>query len=298
MNLDQKKEISILLKQYVDRKQSQGHSQKVAADMLQNVSEAIVIGILKNQWNGISDEMWRNVGVQIGWRKKNNVFVQTLNSLMLMTMFNVCKEHGEMIAVTGNAGSGKSFTAEFFTQSMKGKNTWYVQCSEYWNKKYFLCEILKAMGKGYDGLNVYELMEKIVYELRRQDTPLLIIDEVDKLSPSVQLFFITLYNRLHRMCGIVWMSTDNIKTQIEKGIRRGKKGYKELYSRIGKSYIDLEVLSDEEIENICKENGIVDKLQIRTVINECEGDIRRLDRNYLKAETLRMYSKYSKQKIA
>lgn len=289
MNLDQKKEIAVLLKQYVERKKSQGHSQAVAADMLQNISEATVIGILQNKWQSISDDMWRNVGVQVGWRKKQNSFVNTLNTLLLMTMFNAAKEHGEMIAVTGEAGTGKTFTARFFCDSMKGKNAWFIQCAEYWNKKQFLVEILKSMGKNHEGLNVYQLMEKIVYELRKQDEPVLIFDEVDKLRPEILLFFITLYNKLHKMCGIVWMSTDTIESDINKGIARGKKGYKELYSRIGKAYVKLEQMDDQEISNICKANGITDSNRIQTVINECEGDVRRLDRNYLKDEIKRMY---------
>jgi hypothetical protein len=48
------------------------------------------------------------------------------------------------------------------------------------------------------------------------------------------------------------------------------------------------------MEKICEANGIKDKIAIRTVINECEGDIRRLDRNYLKAETMKHLKKYSK----
>jgi DNA transposition AAA+ family ATPase len=294
MQLEQKMEIYHLLKQYMEQKAQQGHSQKVAADMLHDVSEATVISILQNKWNSISEAMWRNVGVQVGWRKKQNEFVETLNAITLITMFATAKENGEMLAITGEPGAGKSFTGKFFADSMRGKNAWYVTCAEYWNKKYFLIEILKSMGKEYAGLNVYELMEKIVYELRRQEAPLLIIDEVDKLSPDVLLFFVTLYNKLHRMCGIVWMSTDTIKTQIEKGMRRGKKGYKELYSRIGKTFVQLEVLNADEIEKICEANGIKDKIAIRTVINECEGDIRRLDRNYLKAETMKHLKKYSK----
>lgn len=283
MNLDQKKEIFHLLDTYMKDNAAKGVNQTKAFSQLKDVSEATLIAIKDMKWNGIKDETWRTLGIQLGWRKKKNSFIATLNASTMITYFDIAKEHGEMFAIVGPTGSGKSEGADFYRTAMRGKNVWYIQCAELWNKSQFLQEMLKAMGKKHEGMNVYDMMESIVYELSRQDSPLFIVDEVDKLRHEVLIFFITLYNKLHRTCGIVWLSTDTIVSILEKGIRRGKKGYKELYSRIGKSYIYLEPLDDDEIKDICLANGITDANSIRVVQNECDGDIRRLDRNYLKA---------------
>lgn len=284
MNLVQKQEIHKLLISYLGDNEKKNVSQKQAISHLKDVSEATIIAMRDMKWNGMSDQMWRTVGIELGWKKKRNFFVETLNAMTLIMYFDVAKQHGEFFAIVGPEGSGKTESGEFYTQAMRGKNVWYLQCAEYWNKKYFLCEILRVMGKKSEGLNVYEMMETIVYELRRQDSPLFIVDEIDKLKPEVLLFFITLYNKLHRMCGVVWMSTDTIVSDIQKGIRKAKKGYRELFSRIGKSYIYLDKLDSDEIKQVCLANGIDEAPAITTVQNECEGDIRRLDRNYLKAE--------------
>ena len=177
---------------------------------------------------------------------------------------------------------------------MKSKNVYYLECAEYWNKKYFLLELLQAMGKSGAGMNVYELMNEVVSQLRKQDKPLIIMDEVDKLKDEVIYFFITLYNKLHGLCGIVWTSTPVIVGRIDKGINRNKKGFQEIKSRVGSRFIGLHGTNKNEVVQLCEANDITEAEDINRVFNEYGGDLRRIDRNYIKKVAKETMSKLKK----
>ncbi len=286
MNLDQKKEITSLLYNYV-----QGYgSQKQAFALLNGVSEATGINILNNRWNGISDSMWRTLGKQIGWNERRSKMVETQDFNTVILYLSLAKEHGETFAITAKAGSGKTYASKWYAEQMKSKNVYYLECAEYWNKKYFLVELLQSMGRSAAGMNIYELMNEVVAQLRKQERPLIILDEVDKLKDEVLYFFITLYNKLHGICGIVWTSTPVIVGRIDKGINRNKKGFEEIKSRIGRRFIALNGTDKKEVVQLCEVNGITEVEDVNRIFNEYQGDLRRIDRNYIKKAAKEMYS--------
>lgn len=279
MQSSQKSEIQKLLSDFCETL----GSQSAAAKRLDDVSEATISQMLKNNWQNISDAMWRNVGKQVGWNHhKTQQFVETLNAQTLLLYFETAKEHGETFAITATAGSGKTFVGQHYARAMRGKNVYHLECAEYLNRRYFLIELMKIMGLPSGGMNIYEMMEEIISTLRSQDHPLIIMDEVDKLKPEVLLFFITLYNKLHGLCGIVWTSTSAIVTKIDKGVHANKIGYNEIFSRIGRRFITLPGLNKKEAEAICAGYDITDPTEVSSIWNESEGDIRRIDRNDVK----------------
>jgi hypothetical protein len=110
------------------------------------------------------------------------------------------------------------------------------------------------------------------------ESPIIILDESDKLADNVLLFFITLYNELENHCGIVLMATHFLEKRIKRGVAMEKKGYREIYSRVGLRFIELESTSYSDVEKICKANGIEDPAIIRTISKDCDGDVRRVRR--------------------
>ena len=278
MTTKQKEQIQNLLRDYV----AGCSSQSQAAATLDNVSEATVVQMLKGNWAQISDAMWLNVGKQVGWTERGTEVVETLNLQTMVLYFDLAREHGETFAITGPAGSGKSFTAKWYAKQMRGKHVYYLECAGYWNKKYFLQELLQAMGRDNTGMNVYEMMRDIVATLRRQNKPLIILDEVDKLSDPVLQFFITLYNELHLMCGLVWTSTDAIQKRLTKGINAKRMGYNEIFSRLGRRFISLPGINTHEVRQLCLAHGITEEEEISRVSNDYDGDLRRIDRYYIK----------------
>lgn len=278
INENQKKEIAILLEDFVTGNKSQAK----AAAQLKDVSEATIIQMRNGNWKDISDQMWINVGKQIGWGVKQIELVETQDVRTLIEFFTIAREEGANFAITGKPGSGKTFVAEWYVRQNRKQPVYHIACAEYWNKKMFLSAILEAMGISNTGGGVGEMMSMIVTNLRRQYQPLLIIDEIDKVSDNVLYFYITLYNELKGLCGIVMLGTDYLAKRINKGVAKNTKGFKEIFSRLGSRYITLDSTDKRELAEICRVHGIVEMMEIQEIWNSYHGDLRAVDRMILK----------------
>ena len=286
MTHPQKLQIQTLLNEHCDRYDSQAK----AAEALRVASEATVINIRKDKWDDISDDMWRKVGKQLGWRAsgKWNI-VPTRNYKTLMALFAEAQDYSAVLAITGKPGTGKSATATEYAGGHR--NVHVIACSEYFNRKTFLSKILIAMGRENSGYTVNEMLDLIVETLMKQREPLLILDEADKLNDQVLYFFISLYNLLKDKCGIVLMSTNYLEKRLKRGVDNNKKGYKEIFSRIGRKFIALYDVRKAEVKAICEANGISDDLAITEIYNESEEDLRRVERAVHKKRRLAERSK-------
>jgi DNA transposition AAA+ family ATPase len=267
-----KNEVVVALKEYCNRYESQNK----AANSLKGVSAATLSQMLNGNWELIKEEMWRNVATQIGYTDDNWRAVETKNYKELMTYYTDAQENSLVLAITGMAGTGKTFAAKQYAASHK--RVYMLCCNEFWNRKLFLVELLTIMGKDYTGCTVGEMMHTIVSELKKQEAPLLILDEADKLSDQVLYFFITLYNQLEEECGIVLQATNHLEKRLMKGIRLNKKGYNEIWSRIGRKCIELTGVTADDIASICLANGVDNEKLIDRIIDDSESDLRRVKR--------------------
>jgi DNA transposition AAA+ family ATPase len=252
-----------------------GSQNQVAAGM-PGVSAATLSQMRNHNWDLIADEMWRKVAKYVGVAASGWNYAETRNSSDLMLFFNDSQQFSLVMAITGKAGSGKSETAKKYES--ENKNAFVLSCNEYWDKRWFLRELLAKMGKEHSGLTLPEMMHKAVMLLKSLESPIIILDESDKLADNVLLFFITLYNELENHCGIVLMATHFLEKRIKRGVAMEKKGYREIYSRVGLRFIELESTSYSDVEKICKANGIEDPAIIRTISKDCDGDVRRVRR--------------------
>ena len=67
-----------------------------------------------------------------------------------------------------------------------------LSCSEYWNRKEFLGELLQSLGTEPGGSTVADMMREAIRQLKRREGVLIVLDEADKLSDQVLHFFITI----------------------------------------------------------------------------------------------------------
>lgn len=272
METTEKNKIRAALERYCARYESQNQ----AARSLNGVSAATITQIMQENYDTVSDKMWRNIASQVGTDNAEWVSVETETYKMLTQLLEDAQVYSNTFAVCGEAGSGKSFTLRRYAESRK--RVCLLQCNEFWNRKMFMQELLKSLGRDSGGYTAGEMVGEAVRILNMQDCPLLLLDEADKLNDQVMYFFITLYNQLEGHCGIVLCATDYLKKRIERGLRLNKKGYKEIFSRIGRKFIELEGVTSTDIASICMENGIHDRQLIKTVIKESEWDLRRVKR--------------------
>lgn len=281
MTTEQKTNIQTALKAYV----STFSSQRVAAANLKKVSEATVVQVLSGNWELISDAMWRSVGKQVGWSNKAAwQHVDTRDSRKLMMFIEDSKAYGNTHAIIGATGTGKSYVSELASRRLP--NIYILECADYWTKKDFLTELLSKLGKDAGGMTVAVMMETIITSLLRMEEPVIILDEADKLSDHVLYFFITLYNKLRNSCGIILLATEHLEQRIRRGCKLGKKGYAEIYSRVARRFPPLKGASAKEIEAIARANGISNDHELAEIVNDCDGDLRRVERAVLKQKLI------------
>ena len=273
MQNEQKQQIADQLRAYCEQKGSQNK----AANSLNGVSSATISKVLSGQGETIADEMWRTISAQTGAKSEGWQVVSTrAYDVMTFTLDNA-QTDALVLAVTGEAGSGKTEAIKNYTAGHA--NAYHLVCSEYWNRRTFMGKLLKCMGVGVSGTTVSEMMDDIVDTLKRKDAPLIVLDEADKLTDQVLYFFISLYNQLEGHCGIILTATSFLKKRIERGVRLNRKGYAEIYSRIGRKFVALPLLNSEDIAAVCVANGVSDAKSINSIIDEAEGDLRRVKRS-------------------
>ncbi len=275
-----KKAIAARLRDYCNRYESQN---KAAASM-HNVSSATISQVLNNNWELVSAEMWRNIAAQTGYSRHEWQTVETVNYKELISIYDDARANSLVLAVTGDAGTGKTFAAKRYSET--NRKVFLLCCNEFWNRRLFLAELLRVMGRDWHGYTVGEMMSEVVYELKKQDSPLLILDEADKLSDQVLYFFITIYNSLEDECGIILQATSHLEKRLKRGVKLNKKGYSEIWSRVGRRCVSLNGINADDIASVCDANGVKAVRSIDRIINDSEGDLRRVKRR-IHAEKIR-----------
>lgn len=280
MEENEKKIIVENLKSYVQRYPSQNK----AAGSLEGISAGTLSSMINGNWSRISDAMWTKVAEQVKPTGSNSAtgwtIVETGAYQEISYAMQDAQEYMNVTWIVGEAGCGKTTTGRLYAE--EHKEAFYILCSEDMLKGEFVRTIARKLGIRSEGYTVRELWQEIIDSIIQMESPLIIFDEADKLPESVFQYFISMYNNLEDRCGVVFLSTDYIKRRISNGLRYGRKGYKEIFSRIGRKYFDLEPTSAQDVYAICTANGITSREDIDKIIKEGDGydfDLRRVKKS-------------------
>lgn len=164
MTKDEKVQIAERLKSYCAQKGSQN---KAAKSM--GISSATLSKVLNNDWDTISDDMWRSIAAQTGHDGTAWVTVATRGFERMGFILESAKNESLAMAVTGEAGCGKTEAIKQYTAQHPA--TYHLCCSEYWNRRTFIAKLLRALGKDMAG-TVSEQMDAIVEELQAVESRL------------------------------------------------------------------------------------------------------------------------------
>ena len=260
-----KQEICEAVKEYISRFPSQNK----AVRTLKGVSASTISAIINDKFVNISDSMWNLISSQV---VNNHTYdwtiVETSTFRDITFVLEDAKSHANCRWVTGIAGSGKTVAADSFQRDHD--NVFLVKCDADMAKSDFIAAIAAQCGIKTNGIRIRSMIEEIIQYLSSVDSPLLIFDEADKLAEHIFYYFIDLYNQLEDIAGIVFLSTDQIKRRISYGLQYDKKGYNEIFSRIGRKYYDVSECDKSDVINICVANGITDKKAIGEVLRDAD----------------------------
>lgn len=255
-------------------------SVEICANTLKQVSASTIRNILSQNFKNISDAMWRSIRTQIGgsgkadWVLVNTTAVEDLKFIMKETQ----EEQGFRWAVSP-AGSGKTVAATMYSQECK--NVFHVLCDEDMSKSDFAIELARAVGLR---VNTQKKARRLIMEvceyLAELEDPLLIFDEGDKLKDAIICYFITIYNKLHEVAGVMFLSTDYMERRVENGLKYNKPGYQELWSRLGRKFYQVDNNTTNDVQYICIENGITADKDLQIIKGEAiaaDLDMRRVN---------------------
>lgn len=266
-------ESKTLIKNLLDKYCDGFTSQAKAANSLKGVSAGTISQIRNGNWELISEAMWLSVGKQVGLRPDEWVIVNTRNHQVIQKLLLDAKENSRVHAIVGHASWGKDTGLMAFKSS--NKNFFQVNCSEELKVKYLLAEILESMGEVASG-TAYKMSKMLVAVVSKFDTPVIALNEYEKLDQRTFKYFITLFNLLEGKCGIIVSGTPALKNRILNGVNLCKPGYDEIYSRVGKRFIELTTPTKMDIANMCTANGVTEPLDMSEIYNSANGDLRRV----------------------
>ena len=266
MTHQEKDIIAQALREYVAKYPSQNK----AAASLRGISPATLSVILAGDYRSVSDNMFLSLKEQLisgagrgGWQ-----VVETGTFQEVQAALSDAQQFRNVRWIVGDAGCGKTTAAEIYAR--ENREVFVVLCDEDMRKSDFIREIARKVGLRGAGLRIREMLEACIAQISRMDSPLLVFDEGDKLNDNVFHYFINIYNHLEGKCGIVFMSTSYIEARIERGVNANRKGYNEIYSRIGRRFFNLDPTTEVDVAAICQANGISDRRTVARIIASSE----------------------------
>ena len=266
MSHQKRKEIQ---EQILKLKEQSGLSANAYAKSI-GMSEAHFSNLVNSKFELIGDAVWRKLADKCNLKDNDWPTVETGVLQIITPILMDAKANSTVHAVVAHAGSGKSHVCNEFAQN--NPNVSLITCEEGMGNKDLLGELLSKMGVNPNGMNNYAKLREIVKTALKKDNPLIIFDEWEKLDDRVRYYFITLYNKLEDKCGFVICSTFRLKMEIERGLKRGKRGYEEIFSRFGSRFILCPKVSQSDVFKVCTANGIIAETANK-IASECQVEI-------------------------
>lgn len=234
------------------------------------VSAATITNLLGGKWDKIT-RVWGQVASWVAGRVDSWQAAEIANYRIIQDICRDAQEAGLSRAVSFRPGSGKTFAAKAYAD--QNPNVFYVGAVGDMSKRQLLSSLCSSMGIG-SSYRSAEMLEDIIDKLSKTSKALIIVDEFDELDNKAMRVFKDLYNSLD--CGFVLIGGKHLKERIEKGVRRNKQSYAEIYSRIGGEFISLAEVTLAVVRKICVSNGVFDQNLIKDIYAQANGDLRRV----------------------
>lgn len=239
------------------------------------ISPATMSQILGKKWELVSDDMWRRVAAAIGYTPDWQT-AETTNFTRVCNAAKRAKKLAETLAISHEPGSGKSYALRHVANTLP--NVIYLECEEHYKRKDFLNKLLAAMGVQTTG-SVTELTDAVIENLLKIEKPLVILDEFDKLDDPVMKLFKSIWNKTENEAGFILAGAPYLRNRLEKGVSKNRQSYVEMWSRMGREYVELKQTTDADVAAICKANGIVAPETIGDIIRTADKrDLRQVKR--------------------
>lgn len=243
-----------------------------------NINVGSLSTIMAGKYAANEMAMLQKIAKELDYRERNWNIVRTVtNYKQIASVWQDAKNESMWFAIANPAGSGKSETLTDLFNEDKSGSVILIQAEE-WSGRTFLLKLIERTVGSHDGGMSYnttgknykslaQLMDIVAnyFNDKSLEKPVLLIDEADKLKPAALRCLIPIFNRTEDRLGVILSGTENLQTEIAKGVRLHKKGYDELESRFGRTYINLKGMTEQDVAAICAANGLTRKEAISDI---------------------------------
>lgn len=248
---------------------------QVAVARKVGLNHAYISQIVTGNHSTLKEEHWAQVAERLDVLVTDWKLVDTNNGRQMHGLLETAKQNAMFVAVSSNAGSGKTVTCRQYREQNARRSVYYYRVEHAsMGKTEFLKRLAAALG--LDTLegsyrNGNGIADAVIafFGQRLHEQPLLIVDEADKLNDKAICFFISLYNVVEGKMGCVIIGTDHLERRVKKGVEWQKNGFDEIDSRFGRRFVRLDGYTLAEVRNICSANGLQDPDIQRSLFEEC-----------------------------
>ena len=263
---------------------------KVATYVNANIATVSRNMAKEENWGNVSDAMWAKVAGVLGISLSTQEwqYAETTNVQIMRSVLKNAQENALFMAVSHTAGHGKTAGCNLFRQDDTQGAVFYIECQESWSHKRFVEKLAELCGIRTGKATVADLLEQITNFFHRKTAearPILIIDEANKLKPSSLRLIIPLYNELQDEIALVIIGAHDLRDHIKRGVRRDVRGYDEMESRLGRSYMPLYGILKSDVVAVCAANGVSDQAKQELIWNEMKPAQQAINGRYVNVAT-------------
>ncbi|MDR3681297.1 MAG: ATP-binding protein [Flavipsychrobacter sp.] len=241
-----------------------------AAATLQGITTQHVAQVLHNNWEMVTEKTWHQLARRIGFFQNEWNPADTGTHLLLRILFSDAQHFALAYGIAIGNGLGKTFTARQYAR--ENETATIISCSELHNRKTFITALLESLNQPVTG-TVPELVQQFADTIAERNEPLLIIDDAHKLKDRVLHFLITIVNCVSDKCGIVIMGNEELSTRIITGARQNREGFAMIYNTIGRRFITLGRPGPNDVDMICRANGVTNADVIDYIKEQCGNSL-------------------------
>lgn len=194
----------------------------------------------------LSEPAWRNIAYKLGvdWNADTDwKIVKTPTFEYVCAQLKACQDRGISGILCDVPNIGKSVAARYYAQN--NPNVAYVDCSEHKTKDRLLRQIAKEFGIPNSG-SYYSVYDKVIYNIRSMNRPLVILDEAGDLFHEAFLELKAYWNATENNCGWYIMGAEGLRKKIERRIDSKRVGYAEIFSRYGDDFKRITPAAESE----------------------------------------------------
>lgn len=250
------------LKKYVSGLVASGSNQIEIARKC-HISPTAMSQFLSGKYGAKEDSLSERIAQALGFVERDWKVVESVKSYrQIEDKFKEAKEEHVWIGISSRAGIGKTESLRHLYLSSPDDSVEFLQARTWTARQFLLALVERTCGvpkkTGY--LRMDKMIDLIVtYFNSKQNKPVLIIDEADKLRPAALGTLIPIYNGTEERLGAIISGTENLEKEIKRGARLGKKGYDEIDSRLGREFVRLLGATKKDVKEICHANGVRDE---------------------------------------